>query len=147
MVHFTVSEKIMNREQTIEALRKIGLEGNFQRTKHNDFGRIFVIDEHGVTLGRITMYQGCYDHIKWYFRFYGELCESDFIAARWSYLLGTGGVLSREAWNAAITEAEEYRKKDYEEKAQWRRDNPLPGGKSRKKLRGRSVRGLIKLEG
>lgn len=130
----------MNRADISNALQELGHTVSFVTTGHADYVRGFVLDKEGVTLGRITVYQGEYDHIKWYWRGHGGLCESDYIIFAWRHFLDTGKVLTRERYDGLIHQAEELQQADYDRKVQWRRDNLYTGNGRRRRLQRRNIR-------
>lgn len=82
--------------------------------------------------------------MKWYWREYGELNESDYFIHSWNHALATGEPITRQQWAELVQRAEQLSREDYQQKLQWRRNNPKPEGKRRKKLEGRSARAFIR---
>lgn len=123
-----------------EAARIFGLFNHtlsIKSTKDIHYERGFIIDPRGVTLGRMTIIDGCYDHIKWYWRAYGPIDPSDFIINAWALYLSTGNILTKERWKFLIRRAKVLQRKDYEKKLEWRNAHP---GKKRKGLKYKNIR-------
>lgn len=114
----------MNLEQCLEGLTAIGLNGKVQQTGHPDYIRVFCM-QGNTSYGRMVIHKGAYSHIKWYWVQEGELGEADTFIMRWDYWVQTGKVLTQQQYNEAYFKAKELREKDFEERLQWRRDNPF----------------------
>ena len=96
----------MNVTETIAKLAMIGLKGKFQATGHADYARVYAM-QGTVTLGRITIFQGAYSHIKWY----SGIIEAYNIDQRrptlaWDMLLQTGQVLTDKMWSSIKLQAQ-----------------------------------------
>jgi len=102
----------MNVEQTLEALKKINLTGHLQGTGDPRWKRIFVEDYLKTRIGRISIFEEKYSHVKWYgFESLpeGEINFFERIAYRWEYLLKHGEPLDearfqeleKQAWQLA----------------------------------------------
>lgn len=97
----------MNVNETIAKLAMIGLKGKFQTTGHADYARVYVLDAAGVTLGRISIFQGAYSHIKWY----SGIIEAYNIDQRrptlaWNMLLQSNEVLTDTMWSSIKHQAQ-----------------------------------------
>lgn len=116
----------MNVTETIAKLAMIGLNGKFQATGHADYARVYVM-QGTVTLGRITIFQGAYSHIKWY----SGIIEAYNIDQRrptlaWDMLLQTGQVLTDEMWSSIKVQAQRIQEEEMRKLELWRIENP-PG--------------------
>lgn len=116
----------MNVTETIAKLAMIGLKGKFQATGHADYARVYVM-QGTVTLGRITIFQGAYSHIKWY----SGIIEAYNIDQRrptlaWDMLLQTGQVLTDEMWSSIKVQAQRIQEQEMRKLELWRIENP-PG--------------------
>lgn len=116
----------MNVTETIAKLAMIGLKGKFQATGHADYARVYVM-QGTVTLGRITIFQGAYSHIKWY----SGIIEAYNIDQRrptlaWDMLLQTGQVLTDEMWSSIKVQAQRIQEDEMRRLELWRIENP-PG--------------------
>ncbi|MCK5617186.1 hypothetical protein KAR91_85775, partial [Candidatus Pacearchaeota archaeon] len=69
--------------EVIAGFKSLGCNLNIVSTKHPDYKRGFILDSRNVTLGRMTILRGEYDRIKWYWRQYGSLNDSDFLIYSW----------------------------------------------------------------
>jgi hypothetical protein len=153
----SLEEMNVNIEQTSQKLALIGLKANVQQTGHPDYTRIFVIDKEGVSLGRITIFRGAYDHIKWY----SGIIDAHSVdqwrpTVEWDMLLQTGNILTDETWERAKRDALVMQAKEIERLKQWRRDNPARINSLGKHARRRAIerpsqkkciRELLKLHG
>jgi hypothetical protein len=140
--------KDMTLKETLAKLKMIGLTYRTSNTGHPDYQRIFVVDKGGVSLGRITIFEGKYDHIKWYWREYGDVNRSDYYIQAWALLLQHNEVLTKEVWEKVLQEAKEMQQQDMENKRQWRKDNPpkvMANGKTgrRRALKEKNIRSFI----
>ena len=141
----------MNVNEVKAKLELIGLKGKFQTTGHADYARIYVLDAHGVTLGRISMFQGAYSHIKWY----SGIIEAYNIDQRrptlaWDMMLQTGQVLTDELWSSIKIQAQEMQLDATRQLQQWRLDNPPKldhngNPKRRRSIKGPSIMKCIRL--
>ena len=116
----------MNVNETIAKLAMIGLKGKFQATSHADYARVYVM-QGTITLGRISIFQGAYSHIKWY----SGIIESYDIDQRrptlaWDMLLQTGQVLTDEMWSSIKLRAQRIQEEEVRKLELWRIENP-PG--------------------
>lgn len=114
---------------------------NVVKTGHDSYVRGFIVDPRGVSIGRATIHCGELSHIKWYWREYGDLVESDFIMTQWRYLQHCGRVLSRNQYDAIVTTAEQLQKEDYDSKVEHRKTLKV---KKRKSIQGKNIRSFIK---
>lgn len=125
----------MNLAQVLHNLSRIGLRGEARCTQNPDYMRVFVLDSEGVTVGRITMFQGTYNHFKWYGSKIAwgtePLLPNERIPYMWQGVAQYDRVITDEEWNAALEEGWRLARKSYEEKLAWREANPP------KKKRGR----------
>lgn len=132
----------MNIKETCDKLALIGLRGSVQGTGSADYTRIFVIDARNVTLGRITIYKGVYDHIKWYD---GIIQAYDVDQRRptmaWDLLLQHGKVLTDEMWSSIKISAQHLQEQEIERLKQWRRDNPAKLDHNGIEKRRRAIKG------
>ena len=131
----------MNVTETIAKLAMIGLDGKFQGTGHADYARVYVM-QGTVTLGRITIYKGVYDHIKWYD---GIIQAYDVDQSRptmaWDLLLQHGKVLTDEMWSSIKISAQHLQEREIERLKQWRRDNPAGLDHNGVQKRRRAIKG------
>lgn len=132
----------MNVNEVKAKLELIGLKGKFQTTGHADYTRIYVLDARGVTLGRISMFQGAYSHIKWY----EGIIEAYNIDQRrptlaWDMLLQSGQVLTDEMWSSIKVQAQAMQLEEVRKLEQWRRDNPPKRDHNGDPKRRRSIKG------
>ena len=140
----------MNVNETIAKLALIGLKGKFQTTGHADYARVYVLDAAGVTLGRITIFQGSYSHIKWY----SGIIEAYNIDQRrptlaWDMLLQSNEVLTDTMWSSIKHQAQVMQQAETRKLEQWRLDNPpkldhLGRPKRRRSIKGPSLMKCIR---
>ena len=139
----------MNVNEIIAKLAMIGLKGKFQVTGHADYARVYVM-QGTVTLGRITIFQGAYSHIKWY----SGIIEAYNVDQRrptlaWDMLLQTGQVLTDEMWSSIKHQAQVMQIAETRKLEQWRLDNPpkldhLGRPKRRRSIKGPSLMKYIR---
>lgn len=139
----------MNVTETIAKLAMIGLKGKFQATGHADYARVYVM-QGTVTLGRITIFQGAYSHIKWY----SGIIEAYNINQRrptlaWDMLLQTGQVLTDEMWSSIKLQAQRIQEEEMRKLELWRIENPpgvdhLGRVKRRRSIKGPSLMKCIR---
>ena len=113
----------MNKEETLARYQVFGCQINFVETGHSRYVRGFVIGPTGTSLGRITMLDGHYDHVKWYS---GNSISTHYICMAISQLLNRDRHLSKVLYEAIMKEAEVVRKADLAKKKAWRYANPKP---------------------
>lgn len=139
----------MNVNETIAKLAMIGLKGKFQATGHADYARVYVM-QGTVTLGRITIFQGAYSHIKWY----SGIIEAYNVDQRrptlaWDMLLQTGQVLTDEMWSSIKLQAQRIQEEEMRKLELWRIENPpgvdhLGRVKRRRSIKGPSLMKCIR---
>lgn len=140
----------MDLATTLIKLKQIGLRGQAQGTGSADYVRVFVLDAAGVTLGRITIFKGQYDHIKWY----TGVIEAYNIDQRrptlaWDMLLQSGQVLTDVMWSSIKVQAQRMQEQEIARLKRWREDNPakldhLGHPKRRRAIQGPSVMKCIR---
>lgn len=138
----------MDQKAIAEGFALIGHTVNFISTGDLRYVRGFIISPNGITLGRITVYKGQYDHTKWYWRGEGFLNSSDYLKYAWEHYLRTQHMLSEEEFDTIVHKAAVLRQADLDAKKQWRRENPLTQqqkarGSKRKALQGKDIRRFI----
>lgn len=139
----------MNVNETIAKLDMIGLKGKFQATGHADHARVYVM-QGTITLGRITIFQGAYSHIKWY----SGIIEAYNVDQRrptlaWDMLLQTGQVLTDEMWSSIKLQAQRIQEEELRKLELWRIENPpgvdhLGRVKRRRSIKGPSLMKCIR---
>lgn len=139
----------MNVKEIIAKLALIGLDGKFQGTGHADYERVYVI-QGTVTLGRITIFHGAYNHIKWY----SGIIEAYDIDQRrptlaWDMLLQTGQVLTDVMWSSIKVQAQRIQEDEIRKLEIWRIENPpgvdhLGRVKRRRSIKGPSLMKCIR---
>lgn len=139
----------MNVTETIAKLAMIGLKGKFQATGHADYARVYVM-QGTVTLGRITIFQGAYSHIKWY----SGIIEAYNVDQRrptlaWDMLLQTGQVLTDDMWSSIKLQAQRIQEEELRKLELWRIENPpgvdhLGRVKRRRSIKGPSLMKCIR---
>lgn len=139
----------MNVNETIAKLALIGLKGKFQVTGHADYARVYVM-QGTVTLGRISIFQGAYSHIKWY----SGIIEAYNIDQRrptlaWDMLLQTGQVLTDDMWSSIKIQAQRIQEEEMRKLELWRIENPpgvdhLGRVKRRRSIKGPSLMKCIR---
>lgn len=113
------------------------------KTKSPYWKRIFVLDQDGVSIGRITLENGQVYYFKHYKPDYIDtLSEEDKIYCRLDSILKTGHILPSDIYDKFVADAKVIADKDLEEKKAWRIANP-PGKNKRKGLKRRSERWLV----
>lgn len=132
----------MNTKETCDKLALIGLRGKVQTTGHPDYVRIYVLDAQGVTLGRISIFQGAYSHIKWY----SGIIEAYNVDQRrptlaWDMLLQTGQVLTDTMWSSIKVTAQRMQEEETRKLELWRIANPPALDHLGKPKRRRSIKG------
>ncbi len=138
----------MTEAETLEALAAIGLRGEPCGTGHADYRRIFIIDGHGISQGRITIYCGQYHHVKWYVE--GALGEGILPDERlpwaWRLWLERRQRLDVARWNMTVQRAEQLAHAERAAKQAWRDANRKPGKRPRLALKTRSYVTKLLLE-
>lgn len=135
----------MNLDELVAALRQVGLQSEVAPTGHPEYVRVYVktrSERHNnelITLGRATVHRGVYTHTKWYYL----NKDNVFHMQAFYHYLRTGKMLTREQWKNVQAKAVMLAKARYDEKVQWRRDNPHPQGKNRGRLTHPSPAGYI----
>lgn len=139
----------MNATETIAKLAMIGLKGKFQATGHADYASVYVM-QGTITLGRITIFQGAYSHIKWY----SGIIEAYNVDQRrptlaWDMLLQTGQVLTDEMWSSIKLQAQRIQEEELRKLELWRIENPpgvdhLGRVKRRRSIKGPSLMKCIR---
>lgn len=139
----------MNATETIAKLAMIGLKGKFQATDHADYARVYVM-QGTITLGRISIFQGAYSHIKWY----SGIIEAYNVDQRrptlaWDMLLQTGQVLTDDMWLSIKLQAQRIQEEEVRKLELWRIENPpgvdhLGRVKRRRSIKGPSLMKCIR---
>jgi len=114
---------------------------NLVKTGHLDFVRVFILRGDGCQIGRMTVFKGQFDHVKWYkSESYREFDESDFVKAKVELYFRTGKVLSRDQYNLMVAESIQMSEHDLQVKELARLTLP---DRKRKKLQGKNPRRLF----
>ena len=131
----------MNTKEVCDKLALIGLRGKVQPTGCPEYVRIYVM-QGTVTLGRITIFQGTYSHIKWYEGISGAYSmDQRRPTMAWDLLLQHGKVLTDDMWSSIKIAAQRMQEQEIERLKQWRRDNPATKDKNGVEKRRRGVKG------
>ncbi len=98
----------MNIQETIQALGNILLRGEARPTGHADYVRIFALDAHNVTQGRLTIYRGVYSHAKWYVSAIdsGPVLDDERIPCAWRLWTERQEPLTLERWHDVVAAAQ-----------------------------------------
>jgi hypothetical protein len=153
-------KEIKDKQLTPELITKaISLCGGYPQPYYktgSDWGRIFINDSNGTSIGRILFKNDLYDDLKYYKKDQlRELDSGDLIFFRLAALIRFGVLYSEEAFNNLAIIAEDIVEKDFKEKLLWREANPVTRKvwnkkkgiyqlKSRKKLWRRNLRMALK---
>lgn len=124
----------MNKQQILEALGRLGLNYELQLTGSPRYERCFIKlyrpdSDIPISLGRITILDGKYDHTKWYADSHDNINEWTFYQTQWNYLLMTDQVLTRKQYDAALTKAQAVAQAKHDAAKQWRAEHPKKGGR------------------
>jgi len=134
----------MDFNETLNKLNEIDLRGNLLPTGDPRYKRIFITNSDGCTIGRITILDGKYSHVKWYWKQYGDIIESDYYIFAWDVLLYQNRIMSENEFSDILEIAEKMRSMDIERKKIWRIENPKIGNnEKRKSITGKSIRSLV----
>lgn len=102
----------MTEAKTLLYLTQLGLHYTVQQTGDPRWKRIFISmdikDEVRVQVGRVSIFEGNYSHIKWYGISYneqGEIRECEHLAYQWNYLLQMGKLLDPAHYEACLNKA------------------------------------------
>lgn len=131
----------MNNAEVVQKLALIGLTGKVQTTGDSRYVRIYIM-QGTVSLGRITMFEGKYSHVKWY---EGVAQGYDINNRRplyaWDLLLQQSKVLTDELWFGILESAQRLQQEDVARLEQWRRDNPARLDRNGVRKRRRGIKG------
>jgi hypothetical protein len=131
----------MTTEEVIARLEQMGLRGNLQSTGHPDYERIFILDKDKVSIGRVTIYKGKLQHVKWYVKklrdLRGELLEDEKFVYIWNAFMECDRPPTEAEFDTALTLAKT-RMRDRLDKLRAIRESF--GKKKRKGLKGPNYR-------
>jgi hypothetical protein len=125
----------MNETEALAALKAIGLRGDVQETGSPDWRRIFMIDEKGVSHGRLSLYRGELTNVKFYVSAVSDgpqILPDERLPFAWRMWIERGELLTLRDWAQALGRAREMACEERDQKQAWRDANPKP--KPRKKL-------------
>lgn len=109
--------KTMTAKDFKHVLAKLNFQYQHKRTGHPDYERIF-IKLSGVTLGRATIFKGNFDHIKWYKGSTSWKISQLYVYIDYDYMM------QKAEYEAIMGKCKQHAKRVYNERVQWRKDNP-----------------------
>ena len=105
--------------------KKFNCKFNKQPTGSSEWIMIFVLTKNNVSLGRFSFKNDKLEAFKYYKPTQYELCPNDEIMLRLSWYVFDNVYISLCLYRHWVNLAKGMRKKDIEDKIQWRRENPL----------------------
>lgn len=116
----------------VKAVSFLGIKHHIESTRVSEWKRIFLTDNSGQTIGRISIWDNNHDVVypKWYFKF-EVLKEGAFIWYQYQWYMATGHVLTMSVYFTIVLRATKIKKQDIKNKLEIRQNLPK---KSRKKI-------------
>lgn len=136
-------------------LAKVGLKVAIVGTGHEDYQRGFITDPEGVSIGRMTIYRGFYDHIKWYWNpmRYGpheELRDVDYYGLAAELVLSHNIVLTKADFQQMARAAKVKQQADLQKRLGARKLLPTHSAQGnkikRKGITGKNIRCFMSLD-
>ena len=125
-------------------MAQIGCTVKIDTTGSPYYQRGFIRDPRGVQIGRATIHSQKLDHIKWYWKGYGELVLSDRLRTKYDFLVLRGRILTDYMYDVLISGATVRRDTAYKKKLAERAKTNAHYPKARRAIVKRDIRCFIK---